>query len=108
MDITYCWGMCKQSMPNETKNYGKYAELTLSEMIEFFARMANKLNKNESLPLVNKIEWFMDTVFPPLLKQERVIVNNDPEEESESDRDYGEEFVLSEPDDETFVSEFVP
>ena len=83
--------MCKQTVVKETKHYDRYGEISLAEFIEFFARLANKVNKDESLKLAQKIGFFMDRTFPVLLKAEKIVNSNEQEEESESDDEYGKE-----------------
>ena len=86
-DIVYAWGMSKMTVPKEESKYGNYDDIKLVEFLEFIARMAEKRVPGDDMPLVTKIEMFLDELFD-IIKQERRPVSIEQEEESESDDDY--------------------
>ena len=77
-ELTYCYGMCKMSVPleNELGQSAKYQKLQLSEFYELIARVAKLKfhgSELEDRPLHDKIEFVIDEmvgVIPNLTRKE--------------------------------------
>lgn len=89
-DATYCYGMCKMSVIQESDSAWQYKQLKFVELLELIGRIAVMKFKDseiESLPLAKKIEYILDIMLR-LVEIQRKDVNIVVNEQSESDDDY--------------------
>ena len=63
LEITYCWGMSKMTVLDETNKYPNHNNILLVEFLEFLARIADCRFQGE-IPLEEKIEMLLDALFP--------------------------------------------
>ena len=87
-DALYCYGLCKMTVINETKDNKLYDRMKLTEFVEMIGRVADVKYKTQTmLGLAQKIEFVLDALLG-VINVERQNVTDVVEEESESDDDY--------------------
>lgn len=89
-NIGYCWGMSKMTVENDITHRSEYLKCTFQEFLEFFARIAEMVDKESSRSLAEKIEKLMDHMFDQFLgdaKRKAVVVEIQYISESEEELD---------------------
>ena len=85
---SYCFGMSKMHVISETTQKHVYDEMKYVEFLEFVGRCAYiKYIDEEELSMVEKLKMLLDELFPTFGVQ-RIEVEEEEEELSESDPDY--------------------
>lgn len=90
-DVTYCFGMSKQTVVNEQddRECTKYNQLFMSEFYEMIARVANMKVNSTEIKLCQKIEYILDDLFTTVKDSRRnPVVIKEIFEDTESDSDY--------------------
>ena len=89
-EILFNFGASKMTVADENKDEQKYSFLYFVEFLEMLGRCAaSKMSGTEleSLPLVTKLEYFLDEMFAAF-GLHRKQVNIQQNEQTESDEDY--------------------
>lgn len=86
-DVKYCFGMCRQNVVDEKKNYSRLLRLSEVEFFEFLVRLAALKYAHMEVPVFVKLEALLDELLK-LIHAKRIHVKKEVEEQSESDDDY--------------------
>jgi hypothetical protein len=89
-DIEFLLAMSMMTVSNENHAKNKYEMLALPEFFELIGRSADFKfagSELEGFSLAQKIEYFLDLLFPPF-ELVRQLVLADNEEQSQSDSEY--------------------
>ena len=85
--VSYCYGMSKMHLIQETTQKQIYDEMKYIEFVEFLGRCAHAKFTDEEDHIAEKLKMLLDELFPSFGMQ-RIEVEEEEEEMSESDPDY--------------------